>query len=204
MNYLVKHQPVTGNVMSCITIHIIWTLGEPLLCTLLTRSNKDYCNADVTCDFYCVLTYKGCTSALLVSMVCGITSFVWSLKVWGNFQACFSPEYRRTTFVMMAIWFSMSFRWENWHCAHFRHILTLGTTAWYVHAHDIIFDSVRVTSRFWSETEQNRRAVPFTFISFCQDHRRWYDLEYKLFSYLRILRNKQKEKLWPKQPFISA
>ncbi|KAG9345277.1 hypothetical protein JZ751_009823 [Albula glossodonta] len=30
-------------------------------------------------------------------------------QVWGNFQACFSPEYRRTTLMMMAVWFTMSF-----------------------------------------------------------------------------------------------
>lgn len=32
------------------------------------------------------------------------------LQVWSNFQAVFSPEYRRTTYMMMAVWFSMSFR----------------------------------------------------------------------------------------------
>lgn len=31
-------------------------------------------------------------------------------QVWRNFQAVFSPEYRRTTYMMMAVWFSMSFR----------------------------------------------------------------------------------------------
>uniref|UniRef100_A0A674MRH5 Synaptic vesicle glycoprotein 2A n=1 Tax=Takifugu rubripes TaxID=31033 RepID=A0A674MRH5_TAKRU len=30
-------------------------------------------------------------------------------QVWSNFQAVFSPEYRRTTYMMMAVWFSMSF-----------------------------------------------------------------------------------------------
>ncbi|XP_006641841.1 synaptic vesicle glycoprotein 2A [Lepisosteus oculatus] len=30
-------------------------------------------------------------------------------QVWGNFLACFSPEYRRTTLMMMAVWFTMSF-----------------------------------------------------------------------------------------------
>ncbi|KAL6109654.1 sv2a [Pungitius sinensis] len=30
-------------------------------------------------------------------------------QVWHNFQAVFSPEYRRTTYMMMAVWFSMSF-----------------------------------------------------------------------------------------------
>uniref|UniRef100_A0A8C3AGX9 Synaptic vesicle glycoprotein 2A n=1 Tax=Cyclopterus lumpus TaxID=8103 RepID=A0A8C3AGX9_CYCLU len=30
-------------------------------------------------------------------------------SVWRNFQAVFSPEYRRTTYMMMAVWFSMSF-----------------------------------------------------------------------------------------------
>ncbi|XP_029104236.1 synaptic vesicle glycoprotein 2A-like isoform X1 [Scleropages formosus] len=30
-------------------------------------------------------------------------------QVWSNFQACFSPEYRRTTLMMMAVWFTMSF-----------------------------------------------------------------------------------------------
>ncbi|KAM4568633.1 synaptic vesicle glycoprotein 2A [Fundulus diaphanus] len=40
----------------------------------------------------------------------------WRLKlsalfhqVWRNFQTIFSPEYRRTTYMMMAVWFSMSF-----------------------------------------------------------------------------------------------
>uniref|UniRef100_A0A8C9W676 Synaptic vesicle glycoprotein 2A n=1 Tax=Scleropages formosus TaxID=113540 RepID=A0A8C9W676_SCLFO len=33
----------------------------------------------------------------------------WSIQVWSNFLACFSPEYRRTTLMMMAVWFSMSF-----------------------------------------------------------------------------------------------
>uniref|UniRef100_A0AAY5KQA7 Synaptic vesicle glycoprotein 2A n=1 Tax=Esox lucius TaxID=8010 RepID=A0AAY5KQA7_ESOLU len=32
-----------------------------------------------------------------------------SLQVWSNFLAIFSPEYRRTTLMMMAVWFSMSF-----------------------------------------------------------------------------------------------
>ncbi|XP_013880940.1 synaptic vesicle glycoprotein 2A [Austrofundulus limnaeus] len=30
-------------------------------------------------------------------------------QVWNNFQTVFSPEYRRTTYMMMAVWFSMSF-----------------------------------------------------------------------------------------------
>uniref|UniRef100_A0A3Q3DWH4 Synaptic vesicle glycoprotein 2A n=1 Tax=Hippocampus comes TaxID=109280 RepID=A0A3Q3DWH4_HIPCM len=30
-------------------------------------------------------------------------------QVWSNFQTVFSPEYRRTTYMMMAVWFSMSF-----------------------------------------------------------------------------------------------
>uniref|UniRef100_A0AAY4DWS0 SV2A/B/C luminal domain-containing protein n=1 Tax=Denticeps clupeoides TaxID=299321 RepID=A0AAY4DWS0_9TELE len=30
-------------------------------------------------------------------------------QVWGNFLTVFSPEYRRTTYMMMAVWFSMSF-----------------------------------------------------------------------------------------------
>ncbi|KAM6910169.1 synaptic vesicle glycoprotein 2A [Xenentodon cancila] len=30
-------------------------------------------------------------------------------QVWRNFQTIFSPEYRRTTYMMMAVWFSMSF-----------------------------------------------------------------------------------------------
>ncbi|CAG6010762.1 unnamed protein product [Menidia menidia] len=30
-------------------------------------------------------------------------------QVWSNFLAIFSPEYRRTTYMMMAVWFSMSF-----------------------------------------------------------------------------------------------
>ncbi|KAJ0066445.1 hypothetical protein NL108_013018 [Boleophthalmus pectinirostris] len=30
-------------------------------------------------------------------------------QVWENFQAVFSPQYRRTTYMMMAVWFSMSF-----------------------------------------------------------------------------------------------
>ncbi|XP_038849071.1 synaptic vesicle glycoprotein 2A-like [Salvelinus fontinalis] len=30
-------------------------------------------------------------------------------QVWSNFMAIFSPEYRRTTLMMMAVWFSMSF-----------------------------------------------------------------------------------------------
>lgn len=34
-------------------------------------------------------------------------------QVWSNFQAVFSPEYRRTTYMMMAVWFSMSFRWDR-------------------------------------------------------------------------------------------
>uniref|UniRef100_G3PIK6 Synaptic vesicle glycoprotein 2A n=1 Tax=Gasterosteus aculeatus aculeatus TaxID=481459 RepID=G3PIK6_GASAC len=34
-------------------------------------------------------------------------------QVWHNFQAVFSPEYRRTTYMMMAVWFSMSFRFMN-------------------------------------------------------------------------------------------
>ncbi|AWP15619.1 putative synaptic vesicle glycoprotein 2A [Scophthalmus maximus] len=40
----------------------------------------------------------------------------WKLKlttlfqqVWSNFLSIFSPEYRRTTYMMMAVWFSMSF-----------------------------------------------------------------------------------------------
>lgn len=33
-----------------------------------------------------------------------------SLQVWSNFQTVFSPQYRRTTYMMMAVWFSMSFR----------------------------------------------------------------------------------------------
>ncbi|KAM8735879.1 synaptic vesicle glycoprotein 2A isoform 2-T3 [Acanthopagrus schlegelii] len=40
----------------------------------------------------------------------------WRLKlttlfhqVWSNFLTIFSPEYRRTTYMMMAVWFSMSF-----------------------------------------------------------------------------------------------
>uniref|UniRef100_A0A8C6KW01 Synaptic vesicle glycoprotein 2A n=1 Tax=Nothobranchius furzeri TaxID=105023 RepID=A0A8C6KW01_NOTFU len=32
-----------------------------------------------------------------------------SQHVWNNFQTVFSPEYRRTTYMMMAVWFSMSF-----------------------------------------------------------------------------------------------
>ncbi|KAF7226559.1 synaptic vesicle glycoprotein 2A [Nothobranchius furzeri] len=32
-----------------------------------------------------------------------------SIIVWNNFQTVFSPEYRRTTYMMMAVWFSMSF-----------------------------------------------------------------------------------------------
>ncbi|KAI4902669.1 hypothetical protein NFI96_016229, partial [Prochilodus magdalenae] len=31
-------------------------------------------------------------------------------QVWGNFLTVFSPEYRRVTYMMMAVWFSMSFR----------------------------------------------------------------------------------------------
>uniref|UniRef100_A0A3B3QCE7 Synaptic vesicle glycoprotein 2A n=1 Tax=Paramormyrops kingsleyae TaxID=1676925 RepID=A0A3B3QCE7_9TELE len=34
---------------------------------------------------------------------------VSALQVWSNFQACFAPEYRRTTLMMMAVWFTMSF-----------------------------------------------------------------------------------------------
>ncbi|XP_049587464.1 synaptic vesicle glycoprotein 2A [Syngnathus scovelli] len=30
-------------------------------------------------------------------------------QVWSNFLTVFSPEYRRTTYMMMAVWFSMSF-----------------------------------------------------------------------------------------------
>ncbi|XP_067367291.1 synaptic vesicle glycoprotein 2A isoform X2 [Channa argus] len=30
-------------------------------------------------------------------------------QVWSNFLTIFSPEYRRTTYMMMAVWFSMSF-----------------------------------------------------------------------------------------------
>ncbi|KAM9783145.1 synaptic vesicle glycoprotein 2A [Neosynchiropus ocellatus] len=30
-------------------------------------------------------------------------------QVWSNFQTVFSPQYRRTTYMMMAVWFSMSF-----------------------------------------------------------------------------------------------
>uniref|UniRef100_H3ADG3 Synaptic vesicle glycoprotein 2A n=1 Tax=Latimeria chalumnae TaxID=7897 RepID=H3ADG3_LATCH len=30
-------------------------------------------------------------------------------QVWTNFLQCFSPEYRRTTLMMMAVWFTMSF-----------------------------------------------------------------------------------------------
>ncbi|KAG2463323.1 SV2A protein, partial [Polypterus senegalus] len=30
-------------------------------------------------------------------------------QVWANFLECFSPEYRRTTLMMMAVWFTMSF-----------------------------------------------------------------------------------------------
>uniref|UniRef100_A0A8D0G5K5 Synaptic vesicle glycoprotein 2A n=1 Tax=Sphenodon punctatus TaxID=8508 RepID=A0A8D0G5K5_SPHPU len=32
-----------------------------------------------------------------------------SQQVWANFQQCFSPEYRRVTLMMMAVWFTMSF-----------------------------------------------------------------------------------------------
>ncbi|NXC77837.1 SV2A protein, partial [Anhinga anhinga] len=34
-----------------------------------------------------------------------------SQQVWSNFQQCFAPEYRRVTLMMMAVWFTMSFRW---------------------------------------------------------------------------------------------
>ncbi|MBN3295008.1 SV2A protein, partial [Amia calva] len=30
-------------------------------------------------------------------------------QVWDNFLACFAPEFRRTTLMMMAVWFTMSF-----------------------------------------------------------------------------------------------
>ncbi|XP_054035342.1 synaptic vesicle glycoprotein 2A-like, partial [Dryobates pubescens] len=33
-----------------------------------------------------------------------------SQQVWSNFQQCFAPEYRRITLMMMAVWFTMSFR----------------------------------------------------------------------------------------------
>ncbi|NXJ86440.1 SV2A protein, partial [Trogon melanurus] len=32
-----------------------------------------------------------------------------SQQVWSNFQQCFTPEYRRVTLMMMAVWFTMSF-----------------------------------------------------------------------------------------------
>lgn len=31
-------------------------------------------------------------------------------QVWANFHQCFAPEYRRVTLMMMAVWFTMSFR----------------------------------------------------------------------------------------------
>lgn len=35
------------------------------------------------------------------------------LQVWTNFLSMFTPEYRRTTYMMMAVWFSMSFRYDE-------------------------------------------------------------------------------------------
>lgn len=44
-------------------------------------------------------------------------------QFWSNFQQCFVPEYRRVTLMMMAVWFTMSFRccgvgpgwnWQRW------------------------------------------------------------------------------------------
>uniref|UniRef100_A0A8C5E5A1 Synaptic vesicle glycoprotein 2A n=1 Tax=Gouania willdenowi TaxID=441366 RepID=A0A8C5E5A1_GOUWI len=35
--------------------------------------------------------------------------FLFLFQVWSNFQTIFSPEYRRVTYMMMAVWFSMSF-----------------------------------------------------------------------------------------------
>ncbi|KAJ7428776.1 synaptic vesicle glycoprotein 2A-like protein [Willisornis vidua] len=38
-----------------------------------------------------------------------------SQQVWSNFQQCFAPEFRRVTLMMMAVWFTMSFRcWWHW------------------------------------------------------------------------------------------
>uniref|UniRef100_A0A3Q4MB71 Synaptic vesicle glycoprotein 2A n=1 Tax=Neolamprologus brichardi TaxID=32507 RepID=A0A3Q4MB71_NEOBR len=47
------------------------------------------------------------TFSLHISCVC--LCLCVFLQVWSNFQTIFSPEYRRTTYMMMAVWFSMSF-----------------------------------------------------------------------------------------------
>ncbi|XP_051251267.1 synaptic vesicle glycoprotein 2A-like [Dicentrarchus labrax] len=45
---------------------------------------------------------------------CGVWHQKWRIKlstlfhqVWSNFLTTFSPEYRRTTYMMMAVWFSV-------------------------------------------------------------------------------------------------
>lgn len=42
------------------------------------------------------------------------------MQVWSNFQQCFAPEFRRVTLMMMAVWFTMSFRWQRGHPAGLR------------------------------------------------------------------------------------
>lgn len=58
-----------------------------------------------------VCFFSDCTVYLLCSLcVYVFVSMYVFLQVWSNFQTVFSPEYRRTTYMMMAVWFSMSFR----------------------------------------------------------------------------------------------
>lgn len=48
-----------------------------------------------------------CTPELYNKKLC--FHFLMS-QIRNNILACFSPEYKRTTFMLMAVWFTMSFR----------------------------------------------------------------------------------------------
>lgn len=47
---------------------------------------------------------------VLLTPVAQTTGLFLPLQIRTNILACFRPEYKRTTFMLMAVWFTMSFR----------------------------------------------------------------------------------------------
>uniref|UniRef100_A0A8C5C8J4 Major facilitator superfamily (MFS) profile domain-containing protein n=1 Tax=Gadus morhua TaxID=8049 RepID=A0A8C5C8J4_GADMO len=102
---------------------------------------------------------RGCVDACVYVCLCLCVCLHACLpQVRGNFLAIFSPEYRRTTYMMMAVWFSMSFSYY-------------GLTVWFP---DMIkyLQKQEYSSRTKTFTQERMEHVTFNFTLENQVHKK--------------------------------